>query len=419
MESKEDLIEWLYGLSVHGIKFGLKNITELLRRTGDPQGSFRKIHVAGTDGKGSTSAMIASILEHSGVRTGLYTSPHITDFNERVVVSGERITDDELRIMVKVIRPIVEAMGKEGMMCTFFEVVTAIAFLHFKEKEVEYAVVEVGMGGRFDATNTIVPDISVITNISMEHTEYLGDTIEKIAGEKAGIIKPGVPVVTANEGASLGVIESVALEKGSDVFSVGRPQGIVLFEDRTEFEYADKKYTVGLPGGYQAVNAATAIEVVSHLPDRDRYVRNIDKGLSDVRWPCRMQKMEGRPLIVDVTHTKAGSIVLAENISRIYGKVTVVIGVLGDKDIDGIAKNIASIASVAIVTEPVSDRALSAERTAEYMKKYVDDVRICPDVNEAFDLACRVRGEGNILVTGSFIMAEDLIKWLKRTSAGY
>ena len=419
MKSKEEILEWLYGLSVHGIKLGLTNTTELLKRLGNPQNSFRKVHVAGTDGKGSTSAMIASVLAASGVRTGLYTSPHIIEFNERISINGENISDSDIRILVSVIEPIVEDMRKEGMQCTFFEVVTALAFLYFREKDVEYAVVEVGMGGRFDATNVIVPEVSVITPISMEHTEYLGDTIEKIAGEKAGIIKQGVPVITVNDGTPYNVIFKKALEVNAQLFRASEPESIVLHEDSTEFIYKGKRYTVGIPGDYQAVNASVAIETINHMRMKDRFIPHIDEGLKAARWPCRMQKLEGLPIILDVTHTKAGSKVLADNISKIYGKVLVVFGVLSDKDIDGIAENLSKIATKMIVTTPISERAADIEKVKAIVKKRVKDVTVLKTINKAFDKAMAEHEDSPILITGSFIMAEDALKWLKRTSAGF
>ena len=419
MESKDSILEWLYGLSVHGIKLGLKNITELLNRLGNPQNSFRKVHVAGTDGKGSTSAMMASILTESGLRTGLYTSPHIIEFNERISIGGVNISDEDIRTLVGVIRPIVEDMGREGMQCTFFEVTTAMAFLYFRENEVDYAVVEVGMGGRFDATNIIVPDVSVITTISMEHTEYLGDTLEKIAAEKAGIIKEKVPVVTNNEGAPYDVIFKRAMETGSQLFRVPEPQSITVSQDATMFTFKGEGYRVSIPGKYQAYNACMAIEAMSQMPNSAKIVPHIRDGLSKVRWPCRMQKLADLPIILDVTHTRVGSKALAENISEIYGKVTIVFGVLSDKDISGIAENLSTIASKMIVTTPISERSADLMVVEKAVRGRIDDVIVEPDVYKAFEKGMEVCGDGNMLITGSFIMAEDALKWLKRTSAGF
>jgi len=419
MDNKQEILDWLYGLSVHGIKLGLTNITELLRRLGNPQDSFRKIHIAGTDGKGSTSAMISSILRCSGVRTGLYTSPHIIEFNERISVCGENISDDDLSRLANTIRPMVDDMRKDNMQCTFFEVTTALAFQYFKEKNVEYAVVEVGMGGRFDATNIIVPDVSVITPISVEHTEYLGNTIEKIAFEKAGIIKEDVPVITINSGVPFEVISRRASEVGAYLLRASVPTDVKAFGDRTEFVYEGKHYSVGIPGAYQASNATMAIEAVRHLPESERFVGHISEGLESTKWPCRMQKLKDLPIVLDVTHTKAGSKVLADNISEIYGKMTVVFGVLSDKDIDGIVSNISRIATKIIVTTPVSERSADISKVENAVREHIDDVTVIPSIDDAFDKAMEIRGNELVLITGSFIMAEDALKWLKRTSAGF
>ena len=418
MDNDDKVLGWLYGLSVHGIKLGLTNTTELLNRLGNPQNSFRKIHVAGTDGKGSTCAMMASILKESGFRTGLYTSPHIIEFNERISVDGKNISDGDVRTLVSVIIPIVEDMRKDGMQCTFFEVVTAMAFLYFRENDVDYAVVEVGMGGRFDATNVITPDVSVITTISMEHTEYLGDTIEKIATEKAGIIKERVPVITNNEGTPYDVIFKKALEKGAQLFKVPDPQSITVTQDSTSFTYKGNEYKLGIPGKYQAYNACMAIEAMSQMPYSSKVVPHIRDGLMKTRWPCRMQKLDDLPIILDVTHTKVGSKALAENIAEIYGKVTIVFGVLSDKDISGIAENLSSIASKIIITKPISERSADLRVVKKAVKEKIGDVTVEKDIYKAFDLGMEMRGDEMLLITGSFIMAEDALKWLKRTSAG-
>ena len=419
MDNDNEILNWLYGLSVHGIKLGLTNTTELLKRLGNPQNSFRKIHVAGTDGKGSTCAMIASVLRESGFKTGLYTSPHIIEFNERISIDGQNISDEDVRTLVSVIRPMVEDMRKDDMQCTFFEVTTAMAFLYFRENDIDYAVVEVGMGGRFDATNVITPDVSVITTISMEHTEYLGDTIEKIATEKAGIIKSRVPVVTNNEGAPYDVIFKKALENGAQLFKVPEPQSITVDQDSTSFTYKGKDYKVGIPGRYQAYNACLAIEAMSQMPYASKVIPHIQDGLAKVRWPCRMQKLDDLPIILDVTHTKVGSKALAENIAEIYGKVTVVFGVLSDKDISGIAENLSAIASKVIVTTPISERSAKLKTVEKAVKSKIKDVTAERDIFKAFDKGMEMRGDEMLLITGSFIMAEDALKWLKRTSAGF
>ncbi|MCQ2052667.1 MAG: bifunctional folylpolyglutamate synthase/dihydrofolate synthase [archaeon] len=419
METKDEILNWLYGLNKNGIKFGLENTKTLLQKLGHPEDSFRKIHIAGSDGKGSTSAMIASILNEAGVKTGLFTSPHIINFNERITVSGKEISDVDLKTMARIIRPIVDDMSGLGMKCTFFEVTSALAFLYFKEQKVEYAVIETGMGGRFDATNVITPDVSIITNISMEHVQYLGDTIEKIATEKAGIIKKGVPVVTCNDGVSLKVISATASESRSKLIKIDAPNIISITKDNVIMKYRGESYDIGIPGDFQAINAAMAIDTINELPKSEKYISSIKEGLRKVKWPCRMQKLKDYPIILDVTHTKAGSKVLADNIEKIYGKVTVVIGVLADKDIDGIAENIGRIASKVIVTVPVSERASPIEKIEKSMSKYVSKTLVQPDIYKAIDLSLSERNGKLVLITGSFIMAEGALKWMKKTSVGF
>lgn len=418
---KEEFLEWLYGLQVHGIKLGLTNITELMRRLGDPQKELRCIHVAGTDGKGSTCACIESILRTAGIRTGLYTSPHLTDFNERIRVCGECITDDELAELASEIMPVVRSMDGDGMECTFFEVTTAMAFVHFRRRDVGYAVIEVGMGGRFDATNVITPDVCVICNISMEHTEYLGDTVEKIAFEKAGIIKSGVPCITLNSEPAFGVIANVAEEHGAPLTRVD-PDDIVIENNGPKmlsFTYKEEEYRVAIPGRHQAKNAAMAIEAVSKLSIYGQCLRcNLKKGLKSVVWPCRMQKLDGLPLIMDVTHTRAGSADLAKDISEICGKVTLVFGVLGDKDIEHISQNLSQIADRVIITVPDSVRAAPMDRVLSIMRNYFKEVTEEENVGKAIEEALRI-ADGQILVTGSFYMAGDALKWLRKTYAGY
>ncbi|MCL1978969.1 MAG: Mur ligase family protein, partial [Methanomassiliicoccaceae archaeon] len=260
-----DALSWLFSFALHGIKLDLENTKDLLRRLGDPHLSMKYVHVGGTDGKGSISSCIASILISSGIRTGLYTSPHIEEFNERITVDGEKVTDDEAAEILESMKGCVADMEREGKIPTFFELATVMAFLHFKKKGVEYAVMEVGMGGRLDSTNVITPEVCVIGNISMDHEEYLGDTIEKIAFEKAGIIKPGVPCVTLNKDAAFGVLKSAAEDRGAPITRID-PADITagaMKESGVEFFYKEERYELSIPGRRQADNASMAIEAVS------------------------------------------------------------------------------------------------------------------------------------------------------------
>ena len=417
-QSAEKQLKWLYGLQSSGVKLGLDNIRHLLRRMGEPQKNFRTIHVAGSDGKGSTCAILASVLRASGYRVGLYTSPHILRFNERIQIDGVPISDEDMAFFASRVRHFADDMRESDINCTFFEVTTAMAFDYFDRNKVDIAVVEVGMGGRFDATNTIVPDVCIINNISLEHQEYLGDTIEKIAFEKAGIIKPGVPVVTINPEPALGVISEVAARNGSELTAV--PPDIEVLEnlpDGPTFMWEGRRHHVTIPGRNEAKNAAVALTALTKLPDYgERIAGHVEEGLSSVEWPCRLQDL-GNGYLVDVTHTNAGSVGLAKDISEIYGKLVIVFGLLDDKDVEDISRNLAAVASKMVVTTPDCPRAKPVERTYEVVRRYFPDAECVPGVAKAIERADELRGEGEkVLICGSFYMAEEALRWMGRTS---
>ena len=416
----ERQLRWIEGLQVHGIKLGLRNIESLLHRMGDPQNTYRTIHVAGSDGKGSACAIAASILRASGFKVGLYTSPHIVRFNERISVNGEDISDDDLARTAARVRHFTDDMLESDIVCTQFEVITAMAFDYFRTRGVDIAVIEVGMGGRFDATNVIVPDVSIINNISLEHREYLGDTLEKIAFEKAGIIKEGVPAVTLNLEPALSVIRKIAEEKHSPFISVepGDIEVIRSLPSGPVFRFRGREYTAGIPGRNTAKNASLAIAALGTLPDyAERIEDHVDEGVRSVRWPCRLQDI-GRGILADVTHTAAGSAGLASDVSEIYGRAVLVLGVLNDKDAESICRNLSAVASAVIVTAPACPRAKPAEETFRIMKAFFPDAELSDSVASALDRALELRKEGEtVLVTGSFYMAEEALAWRNRTSS--
>jgi folylpolyglutamate synthase/dihydrofolate synthase len=410
-------IEWLNSLGSLGMKLGLENISELLSKLGNPQNSLRSIHTAGSDGKGSTCAMIFASLRAAGISAGLYTSPHIVSVNERISVNSSNISDEDLNAILNDIRVAAEEMKAEGNECTFFEVITAAAFLHFSQKKVEYAVLETGLGGRFDATNIVIPEVSVITHISLEHTSILGNTIEEIAFEKAGIIKNGVPVITANTGAAFEVIKRISEERGSELIlaDVSKIKNVNVTDTGTSMEYSGNEYVIGIPGRCQAENAIVAIETLKKIGIREEHIK---KGLSEVRWPGRMEHIGH--IIVDVTHTGSGALALSEDIKKLYGKVVLIIGMLNDKKIVEISKNLISIASAIVVTQPDSERAFPATELKKIMEGLCEDMNIKIDIHiadniaKAMETAEKIRNGERILVTGSLFMAGDLKKWLRR-----
>lgn len=417
-----DTLSWLYAFTSKGIKLDLENTVELLKMVGDPHLKMKHIHVGGTDGKGSICACIFSIMMHSGQKTGLYTSPHIIEFNERISVNGQTISDEELTVLANELRPAVEDMESRGYFPTFFEVTTVLAFMHFRSKGVEYAVVEVGMGGRFDSTNVITPEVCVIGNVSMDHQQYLGNTLEKIAFEKAGIMKPGVPCVTINDDAVFGVLQKRAEEIGAPLIRLD-PEDIclkALYADRTEFQYKEEDYTVNIPGSVQARNASLAIEAVSKLKIFGYCIRcNIKKGLKGSRWPCRLEKIDKLPLILDVTHTAAGSAALVSDIRKIYGEADVVIGMLEDKDVDTVLEDLSKISDRIWISPLKTERTADPKRLETAAKGRFEEVFLCDSISQAMDSAFGENKGRYVLVTGSFHTAEEALDWLKRTYAGY
>jgi dihydrofolate synthase/folylpolyglutamate synthase len=427
-----ETISWLFDQETMGIKFGLANVTGLLHHLGDPHLKFRSVHVAGTNGKGSVSAMTSSVLRAAGYRTGLYTSPHLVDFRERIQVDGRCIPEKEMLRLAEEVRNYAEreAAISPDKRLTFFELTTAMAFAHFADQGVEEAVVEVGMGGRLDATNVITPDCCAITKISLEHTQYLGSTIAAIAGEKAGIIKPGVPVVTMDQSEdALGVFRSVAAEKGSPLKTVGRDVGFEPGESTLDgtsvfVDELGEEIFVPLLGSYQATNCAVSCGVIIELMRRGIYIPDeaIRRGMRDVTWPGRLEIVSPRPrMIFDVTHTPDGARVVSAEVARLIGRnVVLVLGVLSDKDINGIASFFGPIARKAIATAPVTKRAAPAGAVEAALRPYCQDVSRVEGVDNAIEAAERAAGpDDTILVTGSLYTIGEAKRWFDAKKTGH
>lgn len=419
MNQLQQSLAWLYSLTARGMKLGLENTRELMRRLGEPHEDFKSIHVAGTDGKGSVCAMLHSVLEQAGLVTGLYTSPHLLRFNERIKVGHHEIDDYELSELIDKCRPIAEEMSSEGMHLTFFEITTAIAFLHFSAKKVDYAILETGMGGRLDSTNVVEPELTVITPVGMEHSQYLGHTLKEIAVEKAGIIKPRVPVVANCSGEVREVVEDKARERGSDVHFLEESDYEMLSMDRhgIEINYKGELYQVGITGSFQAGNAATALLALDALQDPRVLPQHVADGLKECRWPCRMELVsDDPPTVIDVTHTIMGAKSLAKDFPAIYGEGNIlVIGILKDKDLEGMAAELGPYFRKVVATEPDSDRGMAADAVGRAFIHYCDDVTVEEKVGDAIALAYGMLEEGEtVLVTGSLYTAGDALRWLRR-----
>ena len=267
-------LNYLYNLNRLGIKVGLSHTLELLEKCGNPHKYYKSIHVAGTNGKGSTCSMVAQILICAGYKVGVYSSPHLVRFNERIKINNVFITDDDISLFIKNHKNDIERIKS-----TFFETTTAMAFKHFAENNIDVAVIETGLGGRLDSTNVISPSITAITPISLDHREILGPNIETITKEKGGIIKPGIPVILAKqEKVSFSILEKISRSKNSKIISQEIPQNIKIGEEGTAFKIKKKFFKTPLIGGHQALNAALSIEIINHF---DPNINNkiIQKGL--------------------------------------------------------------------------------------------------------------------------------------------
>lgn len=346
-------LERLYALRTFGIKPGLETTLALLDRLGNPQDSFAAVHVAGTNGKGSTCAMLEAVLRKTGLRVGLYTSPHLIRFNERIRVNGVEIGDEALAALFDDMEPHAAAVAATGREATFFEFTTALAFEHFRREKVQVAVVETGLGGRLDSTNVLTPLISVITRIGLEHTAYLGDTLEAIAGEKAGIIKPGRPVVCgATPPEALAVIRKTAGCRKAPFTYVGDSVSVRrvaqdLDGQKVSIAGSDAGYkpvTLKLLGKHQLENCATAVAALESLASCSPLAippEVIQAGLAEAVWPGRLDLLSREPpVILDGAHNPDGARTLATALHELFKrkKVALVWGMCDDKDALGFAK---------------------------------------------------------------------------------
>ncbi len=398
LDSYENFISHIGDREYFGQKLGLERIQALLKRLGDPQDSFRSIHIAGTNGKGSTAAMLASILREAGYSVGLFTSPHLEDFCERVRVGDDLIWPDEV---LKHARHLREIEAYEDPL-TFFELATAIGFLHFAEKGVDIAVVETGLGGRLDATNVITPMASVITSIGKDHTAVLGETLEEIAFEKAGIIKPATPVVVGSMPAeAMEVIREQASRKGS--------RFIPLF-----MNLIPPNVVIGLEGDHQRRNAGLASAVIDVLSATGELTVNRDavwRGLETVRWPGRLETVSEEPwILLDGAHNPDAMAAVRVFLEERLGdrRLKVLFGAMADKDVSGMFAEILPLAQELILTAPSLERAASPESLAQAVGEFPGQVRSYPQVFQALEKEVPTLSEDDVfLVTGSFFVVGE------------
>ena len=419
----DEALDYIHRVDWRGSVPGLSRIDALLNKLGHPESTVKYIHITGTNGKGSTCAVTASVLQAAGYRTGLYTSPYIRRFNERMQINGVPIPDDDLCALVEEIQPLADSMADHP---TEFELVTAIGLTWFARHHCDVVVCEVGMGGEFDATNVIgPPEAAVLCNIGLDHTEVLGDTLEKIAATKSGIIKPGCDAVLyrSTDGVEA-VVEQRCREVGAALHKVDFTQ-LHLRQHSLEGQVFDfggrENLHLPLLGEHQLHNAAVALTTLDVLQKRSWNITEDDirQGLSRVMWPGRFQIIRRDPLfLIDGGHNPQCIQALAQNITDyLPGRpLTVLTGVLGDKDYHCMYRSVAEHATEFITVTPDNPRALTAQELAKYLASFGKPVTPCDTVAEGVRLAIEHAGKGGtVLCYGSLYLLGDVISAVEET----
>lgn len=437
----EEALAYMDWLTQLGWQPGLERFAEFCKRLGNPQDGFRSIHVAGTNGKGSTTAMIAGILRHAGYRTGMYVSPYVYDIRERVQINDRMIPEEDFTRLVEFMIPYAEELGATQLgHPTEFEVKTALGFLYFAEQNVDFAVLEVGLGGRLDATNIVTPVVSVITSIGLDHTDRLGATISEIAFEKAGIVKQRGHLVTAvADPAAFGVIRSICLDRDSVLWQVApydgsegrfavrpiRPEDTTsdpaaLPAERMPLLAVDGVYRryegleVGMRGTFQYANAAAAVGVVEALTEHGVEVPEeaVRAGLRDAWMPGRMQVIRSNPhVVLDGAHNRSAASALAAaiEVEFDYDRLILVMGMVTGHSIAEVVAVLAPMADVLIATAASNPRAMPAESIAEAAEGLVPEIETVDRVADAFVRATELASPGDlVVVTGSFYVIGEV-----------
>jgi dihydrofolate synthase/folylpolyglutamate synthase len=430
---RDDPLDYLFSLEQFGVKFGLDNIRTIVDALGHPERSFPSVHVAGTNGKGSVAAMVESVLREAGLHTGRYTSPHLVSLTERMAIDGAPIPLDTLRDVVDAVRQQVRSLLAGNRLethPTFFEVTTAAAFLAFERARVDMAVCEVGLGGRLDATNVLQPQVCAITSIARDHERYLGSSLQEIAAEKAGIIKPDTPVVTGDlPDVALEVITRTArnagaplirAREGSDASIVGSPAAspLVMTLETPARDYGE--IALGLAGSHQAANALVAVRILEALEAEGTLVGReaIVRGLRNVRWPGRLEHIEldaGRDALLDAAHNPAGAAALAAYLESEQRGRTLVFAAMQDKDIEGILRALMPSVAHVVVTRASHPRSAPPDAIAELVRRLAPALTVSTAENAADALAAAWSTNSSIVVAGSIFLLGDVVNELRRS----
>lgn len=406
-------VDYIHSLLTFGIKPGLERISMLLELLGNPQEKVKTVHIAGTNGKGSTSTMIAAMLSSSGYNTGLFTSPYVIDFRERIQINGKLISKETFAECTERVREKIEELNKKNIIITEFEAITASAFLCFAREKCDYVVVEVGLGGRFDATNVIKkPTAVVITSISLDHVSILGDTVEKIAFEKCGIIKENTTVITSSNQSfeALQVIQRTCDERKCKLI-VTNPKNAEIINDTifgTEFVYENLSFKMKLTGNHQIENAVNAIEVAKELGlDGNVAVRGIEK----TKMIARMEIIGENPLVIrDGGHNEGCADALYNFLVKYNVKnINMLIGLMADKDVEGYVSKIAPLCKSVVAVTPSNPRAMESEKLKKIAENYCENVKSINNSKEGYKyILSNTEDDETVLVCGSFYMMSDI-----------
>jgi dihydrofolate synthase/folylpolyglutamate synthase len=410
--SVTDPLAYLFGLEQFGIKFGLENISTIVARMGHPERAFPTVHIAGTNGKGSVTAMVDAALRAGGRRSARYTSPHLVDITERFVVDGHAVSTEALTAVVGGIRDLVEQLRHEGALAvhpTFFEVTTAAAFELFRRARVDVAVIEVGLGGRLDATNVVSPIATAITSIAFDHQKYLGPTLRDIAIEKAGIIKPGVPVV-------VGPLEADA---SAAIAEVARERGATIVHASAEDV---RGMAVGLPGAHQRTNAGVARRLLDVLDGSGLAVAQeaVASGIATPSWPGRLDLRrlpDGREMLLDAAHNPAGAVALASYLRETFETPPpLVIAAMRDKDITGMLRVLLPVIGRLVVTRASNPRSEDHNAIAARARALMPTLSITAEPDIAKALAAAWLTAPRIVVAGSIFLLGDVLRETEKNS---
>lgn len=423
--SYQETLAYLFSLERLGMVFGLESITRLLQLVDDPHKRLQTIHVGGTNGKGSVCAFISSVLQKGGYKVGLYTSPHLVSFTERIQINGKEIAWDEVARLTELLRSRGEEEGVPQQF-SFFDFTTALAFYYLALQQVDVAVIEVGLGGRLDSTNVLLPLITVITNVTREHADILGNTVQEIAREKAGIVKPGVPVISGvTQPEVIPIIEEECGKKGAPLRLVSRDFSAERIEPKTMDFHGQRcqwqKVRVKLSGSHQLYNAALALSALEVLREQGWNVteKSIYAGLAEANCPGRLELMQDAPgVLLDGAHNPAAARALRRALQEEfeYRRLFMLVGILEDKDAQTMLAELAPMADSLVAVKPDTSRAMAPNRIAEIARRYCEEIQIIEDVAKALEQVLKsAQKDDLILATGSLYTVGEARKHLMNT----